>query len=64
MSSKDTRKLMQIGFAALLARKKAVQKQYAYEKRGDGGFVFEPILRGNTPELEDEEYIKELKKKL
>tara|TARA_R100001594_G_scaffold47947_1_gene80834 strand:- start:9265 stop:11631 length:2367 start_codon:yes stop_codon:yes gene_type:complete len=58
MSSKDTRKLMQIGFAALLARKKAVQKQYAYEKRGDGGFVFEPILRGNAPELEDEEYMR------
>ena len=54
----DKRKLMQIGFAALLARKQAVNKQYVYESRGDGGFVFEPILRNNQPELADEEYMR------
>ena len=52
MADEDMRKFMQIGFAALLARKEAVQKQYIYERRGDNdGFTFEPILRNNEPEL-------------
>ena len=59
MKKELSQKLMRIGFAALLARKKAVQKQYVYEKRGNlGGFTFEPILRGNTPQLADEEYMR------
>jgi hypothetical protein len=59
MADEDMRKFMQIGFAALLARKEAVQKQYIYERRGDNdGFTFEPILRNNEPELADEEYMR------
>ena len=54
----DRRKLIQIGFAALLARKQSVQKQYIYEDRTEDGFSFEPILRGNEPELADEEYMR------
>ena len=54
----DRRKLMQIGFAALLARKQTVQKQYLYEDRTDGGFVFEPILRNNEPMMANEEYMR------
>ena len=54
----DERKLMQIGFAALMARKLAPLKQYLYEKIGEGGFVFEPVLRNNTAELDDYEYMK------
>jgi hypothetical protein len=54
----DKRKLIQIGFAALLARKQSVQKQYIYEDRTEDGFSFEPILRGNEPELADEEYMR------
>ena len=54
----DQRKLMQIGFAALMARKLAPIKQYIYEKRSEDGFVFEPVLRDNRPELDDWEYMK------
>jgi len=57
-SQEDRRKLMQIGFAALLARKQVVQKQYLYEGKKDGGFVFEPVLRNNEPEMADEEYMR------
>ena len=58
MSNEDRRKLMQIGFAALLARKQKVQKKYLYEDRTDGGFVFEPILPNNTAEMADEEFMR------
>lgn len=57
-SGSDRRKLMQIGFAALLARKQVVEKQYIYEDRTDGGFVFEPVLRNNQPLMADDEYMK------
>ena len=56
--AESKRKLMQIGFAALLARKQVVQKQYSYEDRTDGGFVFEPVLRNNQAEMADEEYMR------
>ena len=58
MAPDSRRRLMQIGFAALLARKKQVHKQYLFEKRGKDGFVFEPVLRQNNAALEDEEYMR------
>ena len=57
------RKLVQIGFAALLARKQNVQKQYIYEDRNSGNesaqsFSFEPVLRNNEANMSDEEYMR------
>ena len=54
----DARKLVQIGFAALLARKQSTHKQYIYEDRTEGGFSFEPVLRNNEATMADEEYMK------
>ena len=51
-------KMMQIGFAALLARKKAATLKYYYQRTGSTGFVFEPTLLNNEPELDDFEYMK------
>ena len=55
---KSKRKLMQIGFAALLARKKSVVKEYQYERKWNQGFIFEPVLKNNAPEMSDEEYLR------
>ena len=57
-SEKDKRKLMQIGFAALMARKLEPIKQYIFERRGRSGFVFEPVLRGNEAIMGDDEYLR------
>ena len=57
-SEKDKRKLMQIGFAALMARKLEPVKQYIFERRKHSGFIFEPVLRNNEATLDQGEYMK------
>ena len=54
----DQRKLMQIGFAALMARKLEPVKQYIFERRKQSGFIFEPVLRNNEATLDQGEYMK------
>jgi len=61
-------RLMQVGFAALMARKKSAIKQYIYEAHGEqgmsakwgkaGGFVFEPVLNDNEAVRDDFEFMK------
>tara|TARA_R110000824_G_scaffold98360_1_gene234717 strand:- start:204 stop:2603 length:2400 start_codon:yes stop_codon:yes gene_type:complete len=64
MTEQRRRKLIQIGFAALLARKQNVQKQYIYEDRNVNNdaagqsFSFEPVLRNNEANMSDEEYMR------
>ena len=55
---KNKRRLIQIGFAALMARKRSPHKQYLYERRGENEFVFEPVLKQNEADMNSEEYMK------
>ena len=55
---KNKRRLIQIGFAALMARKRSPHKQYLYESRGENEFVFEPVLKQNEADMNSEEYMK------